>query len=233
MTSVWEWMTSVWEWMFGHPLRERIDRRVAERMRDLANEAARVETALRCAKMHIFLQDRELRYLSVISPQGGSVGAHLLGRTDEQVLPSTQRDTVIAAKRRVMATGQPLDCDVTYVMPDGRAVFALHIEPAIGPDNRIEGVSCSAVDVTRVRSLESEQRRLSDELKTAVQRYELALRESHVTVFTQDCGFQYTSISNPFGGLPAADIVVTCGLPVAARANPEPSRYPFVFGATA
>jgi PAS domain S-box-containing protein len=200
-------MTSVWEWLFGHPLRERIDRRVAERMRDLANEAARVETALRCAKMHIFLQDRELRYLSVIRPQGGSVGAHLLGRTDEQVLPSTQRDTVIAAKRRVMATGQPLDCDVAYVMPDGRAVFALHIEPAIGPDNRIEGVSCSAVDVTRVRSLESEQRRLSDELKTAVQRYELALRESHVTVFTQDCGFQYTSISNPFGGLPAADIV--------------------------
>src|SRR3984893_16811348 len=171
------WMTSVWEWMFGHPLRERIDRRVAERMRDLANEAARVETALRCAKMHIFLQDRELRYLSVISPQGGSVGAHLLGRTDEQVLPSTQRDTVIAAKRQVMATGQPLDCDVTYVTPEGRAVFALHIEPAIGLDNRIEGVSCSAVDVTAGRSLESEQRRLSEEVKTAGAPHGLALPE--------------------------------------------------------
>src|ERR1700704_7152669 len=29
------WMTSVWEWLFGRPLQERIDRRVAERMRDL------------------------------------------------------------------------------------------------------------------------------------------------------------------------------------------------------
>jgi PAS domain S-box-containing protein len=200
-------MTSVWEWLFGRPLQERIDRRVAERMRDLANEAARVETALRGANMHIFFQDRELRYLSVISPQGGSVGTQLLGRTDEEVLPSTQRDTVIAAKRKVMATGKPLDCDVTYVTPEGGSVFALHIEPAIGPDNRIEGVSCSAVDVTRVRSLEGEQRRLSDELKTAVQRYQLALRESNVTVFTQDRSFQYTSISNPFGGLPAADII--------------------------
>jgi PAS domain S-box-containing protein len=200
-------MKPVWEWLFGDAVRKQIDRRVAARTRDLAVESSRIATALRAANMHLFFQDRDLRYKSVISPQGDGAGMELIGRTDEQVLPSTERDAVIAVKRRVIATGEPGDCDVTYVMPQGRAVFALHIEPARGAGGDIEGISCSAVDVTRVRSLETEQRRLSDELKTTVQRYELALRESNVTVFTQDRDLRYTSISNPMGGQAVEDII--------------------------
>src|SRR6266852_4809492 len=51
--------------------------------------AARIEAALRAAKMHVFFQDRDLRYTTVASAEGEGVGAELLGRTDEQVLPST------------------------------------------------------------------------------------------------------------------------------------------------
>jgi PAS domain S-box-containing protein len=200
-------MTHILDKLFGPSARSRVDPHESSRMRELAAEAGRVEAALRAAKMHVFLQDRELRYLSVISPQGETIGAPLLGRTDEEVLPATEREAVMAAKRKVIATGQPLDCDMTYVTPQGRAVFALHIEPAVGPDNAVTGISCAAFDVSGLRILESEQRRLSGELKTAVERYELALRESHVTVFTQDRNFLYTSISNPFGGLPASSII--------------------------
>jgi PAS domain S-box-containing protein len=193
--------------MLGVALRSWIDRRVAERMREFTAATARMEAALRGAHIHVFFQDRDLRYLSVISPQGEEAGAQLIGRTDEQVLPATERDTVIAAKRRVIATGEPAECDVSYVTPHGRTLFALHVAPDFGSSNTIEGITSTAVDVTRVRSLESEQRRLSDELKTAVQRYELALRDSNVTVFTQDRDLRYTSISNPLGGLAAADII--------------------------
>lgn len=38
------------------------------------------------------------------------------------------------------------------------------------------------------------------ELKARFARYETALRGSKITVFTQDCGLHYTSISNPFCG---------------------------------
>jgi len=48
---------------------------------------------------------------------------------------------------------------------------------------------------------------LSGEFKTAVERYELALRESKVTVFTQDRDLRYTSISNPVAGLAIEDII--------------------------
>jgi PAS domain S-box-containing protein len=188
-------------------LRRHIDKRVAERTEHLRQETARIAAALRGAKMHVFFQDRDLRYKTIVSAHGEGVGAELLGRTDEQVLPATERDAVIAAKRRVIATGTPEDCDVSYVTPEGRTLYDLHIEPVFDPDRQVEGVACSAIDTTRLRALESEQRRLGHEVRTTLQRYELALRESKVTVFTQDRNLLYTSISNPIAGLGVEEII--------------------------
>ncbi len=199
-------MSTLVDWVFGAIWRRKIERRVTERTRELDLECGRIKSALRGAKMHVFFQDRDLCYRLVIGPKGYD-GAHLIGRTDEQVLPSTERDSVIAAKKRVLATGLPEDCDVYYVTPEGRSAYALHIEPSFGPDNIVDGIISSALDISLIRSLESEQRRLSEEVKTTLQRYELALRESKVLVFTQDCGLRYTSVSNPVAGLAAGDII--------------------------
>lgn len=45
-----------------------------------------------------------------------------------------------------------------------------------------------------------EQRRLTLELATALQRYEMALRGSNVAIFTQDRDLKYTSVSKPLFG---------------------------------
>jgi PAS domain S-box-containing protein len=193
-------MNTVVEWLFGAALRRLVDYRVAARMRDFA-------AAMRGANMHVFFQDRELRYKAVISLQRDGVGIELIGRTDEQVLPSLERNAVIAAKKKVISTGEAGDCEVSFVMPQGATVFAMHIEPTRGPDGNIEGISCLAVDITRMRSLESERRRSGDDLETTVQRYETALRESNVTVFTQDRDLRYTSISNSLAGRAVEDII--------------------------
>lgn len=200
-------MSIFWERLVAAALRPFVENQVADLRQELIAKSDRITAALHGANVHIFFQDRDLRYTSVIGSAGESFGAQLLGRTDEQVLPSTEREVAIAAKRRVLTTGQPEDCDVSYVTPEGRAVFALHIEPVVGTDGAIEGISCAAVDLARVRTLENEQGRLSDAFQTAVQRYELALRESNVTVFTQDRDLRYTSISNPVAGLTIEDIV--------------------------
>jgi hypothetical protein len=107
----WKMGTVLARWLDA-AFRRHIDKRVAERTEQLRREAARIEAALRGAKMHVFFQDRDLRYKTVVSAHGEGFGADLLGRTDEQVLPSTERAAVIAAKRRVLATGAPEDCDV-------------------------------------------------------------------------------------------------------------------------
>jgi PAS domain S-box-containing protein len=62
-------------------------------------------------------------------------------------------------------------------------------------------VRCAAVDVTRIRNLEREQRRLMEQLSTTLQRYEMAMQGSNVTVFTQDRDLRYTNISKPLFGL--------------------------------
>src|SRR6185312_12754726 len=163
-----------------------LESRVIERTKELSLVKARFETALRGARVYVFSQDRDLRYTWMYSPRGEDAAAEMIGRTDDEIIPSPEHDTVVALKRRVLASGQPEDCEVSYLMPERRALFALHVDPTFGADGKVDGIMCAAVNINRVRSLESEQRRLAQELSTAVQRYETALRGSNVTVYTQD-----------------------------------------------
>jgi PAS domain S-box-containing protein len=181
-------------------VRRELEVRVAERTNELSLVRARLETALRGAKVYVFSQDRDLRYTWAYTPHGAQAGNDLLGRTDEDLLPAAERDGVIALKRSVLQTGEPADCEISFMLPEGRALVALHIDPTYGADGAIDGIMCAAVDISRTRSLESEHRRLAEELGAALQRYETALRGSDVTVFTQDKDLRYSSISNAFLG---------------------------------
>src|SRR5215203_5442656 len=184
-----------------------LEAQVDERTRELTLLKARFETALRGANVYVYSQDRDLRYSWVYSPRGEAAAAELIGRTDSEILGSREHEAVIAAKRRVLATGVAEDCEVTFVAPGRKALFALHIDPTYGPDKSIDGIMCAAVDISRTRSLETEQQRLSDELASTLQRFETALRGSNVTVFTQDRDLRYTSVSNSMFGLAVEEIL--------------------------
>jgi PAS domain S-box-containing protein len=157
--------------------------------------AAQLKEALAASNIYVFCQDPELRYTSVFAPRASADG--LTGRTDEELLPSREREAVIATKLKVLQSGVPADCEVSYALPDGHRLFALHIHPMFGPNHKVTGITTTATDISDVRSLQSEQRDLSDELASTLQRYETALRGSNVTVYTQDRDLRYTSISNP------------------------------------
>jgi PAS domain-containing protein len=184
-----------------------LERRVEQRTREVTEVKARFETALRGGKVYAFSQDKDLRYTWAYGPDGDETLSDLLGRTDHDILPATERDAVVALKQRVLSTGKSADCEVFYPMPRRRVLLSLHVEPMRGTDGQIEGVTCAAIDISRLRSLESEQRRLTEELRTALTRYDIALRGSHVTVFTQDRNLRYTSISNPLFGFSEDEIL--------------------------
>src|SRR5581483_3685110 len=159
-----------------------------------------LEAALVDAHVYVFYQDRDLRYVDAFGPDADKLTVSLVGRTDDELLPSRERETVVTIKRKVLKTGIPADCEVSYAMPAGRALFVLHIHPRFDANREIIGITTTAVDVSRARSPESEQHRLSGELAGTLQRYETALRGSNVTVYTQDRELRYTSISNPMFG---------------------------------
>jgi len=200
--------------------RRDLEQRVAERTKELSLMTARFETALRGARVHVSSQDRNLRYTWIYHPQAQTSAAPLLGRSDEEVLAPAERDAIIAVKRRVLESGTPEDCEVSFVSPQGRTLVALHFDPLLDPNGNIDGVMSAAVDVSQTRLLESEQRRLTEELRAAVQRYETALRGSNVTVFTQNRDLTYTSMSGPMLGLQVNEIVGRRDQEIL----PEPSR---------
>jgi PAS domain S-box-containing protein len=188
-------------------LRKMVDARGAQDAAELGLINARLEFALRCAKVHVFTQDRDLRYTWVHAPDGAAAGADMLGRTDADILPAADRDAVIALKRSVMESGIPAHTELFYMMSEGHTLVALHVDPSYDPAGTINGVISAAIDISPVRSLESAHRRLTEELSATLQRYEMALRGSSVTVFVQDRHLTYTSISNPFLGRRVEDIV--------------------------
>jgi PAS domain S-box-containing protein len=188
-------------------VRRDLELRVKERTKELSLVKARFETALRGAKVHVFSQDRDLRYTWAYAPHGVETGDDMVGLTDEELLPEVDRDSVMALKHSVLETGKPATCEVSYPLPQGRALVSLHIDPTYGADGEVDGIMCAAIDISRTRSLETEQRRLAEELGAALQRYDTALRGAKVIVFTHDKDMRYTSISNDFLGRSIDDIV--------------------------
>ena len=187
--------------------RGELETRVEQRTRELSLAKARFETALHGAKVYVFSQDRDLRYTWMYGALDDAAAAGIIGRTDHELLPSPERDTVIALKRRVLASGEPEDCEVSTVLRERRALFALHVDPTFGENGAIDGIMCAAIDISSIRSLESEQRRLTEELGSALQRYETALRGSQLTVYTQDRSLRYTTISNSMFGREPSEII--------------------------
>jgi PAS domain S-box-containing protein len=161
-------------------------------MRNESISAADTERVPSTASVRVFAQDLELRL------------THVYG---EQRVPAPDSEEVVAVKRRVLATGRSEDTEAVYLMPEGRVLFSLHIDPTFDSESRVDGIICAAIDVTRIRSLEREQQRLSEELYVTLQRYETALRGSNVTVFSQDRDLRYTSITNPFLGRAVNDVI--------------------------
>ncbi len=179
---------------------ERVRSEADVAVRDCELLKERLAAAFTGANIHAFAQDQNLRYQWVSGPRGHDADA-MLGRTDEEIWHSPEHQAVVTVKRRVIESGIPADCEVSYVTPGRRALFALHVDPQFDSDGSVAGLISTAVDITRIRSLESEQRRLTEDLATAAQRYEVALRGSHVAVFTQDTALRYTSVSKPLFGL--------------------------------
>ncbi|HXF86721.1 MAG TPA: HWE histidine kinase domain-containing protein [Xanthobacteraceae bacterium] len=191
----------------ANAMRLDFENRIGELTRGLNLIRSRFEAALRGADIYVFSQDAELRYTWVFSPRSTESATKMLGKTDDDILASPEHDTTVAAKRRVLKTGIPEECEVTYTMPEGRAVYMIRIFPTYGADRTISGIMCAAINISRLHSLVTEQRLRSEKLETTLQRYDTALRGSNVTVYTQDLGLRYVSVSSPMFGLDTHQII--------------------------
>jgi two-component sensor histidine kinase/PAS domain-containing protein len=166
---------------------------------ELAATVARFDVALRGADVFVFAQDRERRLTFASDRMNELSPLELLGHTDEDLLPGEIASIVVPAKEQVLATGEPLQLHLALPGDAGGTRWQkIHMEPSKDPSGAVVGLIGCAVDVTAERLGQQRERRLADELRLTVQRFQVALRGADVTVFTQDGDLAYTWVSQDF-----------------------------------
>lgn len=126
--------------------------------------AAQLDATLQGAKICLFSQDCDLRYGWMSGPLCGIAPSKILHRTDDELAGLFEQDAAVVAKRRVLETGVSADCEFVCVTAGRRAVFSLHIQPALAKDGDVEGIVCAAQEITDRKEREAHLRMLLREI---------------------------------------------------------------------
>jgi two-component sensor histidine kinase len=173
---------------------------------ELANQ--RFEQALSRSNTTVFTQDRDLRYTWVHNPRPGHSEEDLIGRTAAEIGMPDAGDESVALKRHVLETGETASAVVAVpTESEGRLYIDMTVSPTVDRTGVVDGILCTAVDVTEKRLFEVRLAAMAGQLGAAYQRFELALDNSAITVFEQDAELRYTYMYNPPPGTEAADFL--------------------------
>ena len=140
----------------------------------------RFEQALSRSNITVFTQDTDLRYTWIHNPRLGLSAEEMLGRTAAEVWPPDAADESLRAEaarardrpdrerhRRGRRAGD-----------EGRLYLDMTVSPTVDRQGKIDGMLCTAVDVTEKRLFEVRLAAMAAQLGAAYQRFELALENS-------------------------------------------------------
>ena len=93
----------------------------ARRQLDLSNE--RFRAVVENTPDHIIMMDGNLRYTMVVNPQLGLTEAGMLGKTDQEILPSEEAEALTEVKRRVLESGEPAHLEMPVTNTRGELEY--------------------------------------------------------------------------------------------------------------
>jgi PAS domain S-box-containing protein len=176
--------------------------------REIELSERRFREALSRSNITVFAQDTDLRYTWIYNPRIGATGESLLGRTAAEMVQPDVLGEADALKRKAIETGQTVNDTIAIQTDDGgRHYFDMTVAPTFDAAGKVDGILCSAFDVTEMRLFEVRLTAMAAQLATAYQRFELALDNSLITVFEQGPDQRYTFVYNPPQGLSAEDML--------------------------
>lgn len=175
--------------------------KVGRSRREIRRINERFETALTGSNISVFTQDKDLRYTWIHNPRFGKEADDVIGCTDQDLLPEETAAELEPVKRQVLETGETastffaLDSEET-----GTVSLDLIVHPTRDSSGEIDGVLCTAIDMTEKNLYEIRLASLASQLAEANRRYEKALDGSLTTVFEQDLDLKYIHVVNPSPG---------------------------------
>ena len=118
----------------------------------------RLRVALASSPAVVWNQDLELRYTWIHNPRQPFAASRVLGRTDSELLPREEAESLTRLKRRVLETGRGVRTDVRTTTALGPQYYDLTVEPLFDVAGRVAGITCAAWDVTDRQQMEDQQR---------------------------------------------------------------------------
>ena len=173
---------------------------VAWRTHEIERAKQRFEQALSRSNITVFTQDTDLRYTWIYNPRPGlSAGRHRAHFAGNQPVRGGGR-IADAATQGARARPDHQRHRRGARREGGPALSRYDRQPDLRPYGAIDGVLCTAVDVTEKRLFEVRLASMAAQLGAAYRRLELALENSAITVFEQDADLHYTYMHNPPAG---------------------------------
>ncbi len=172
---------------------------IARRTNELRLANERFETALSRANITVYSQDRDLHFTWAHNPRPGLT-------PDEAGTPTAEQAADLA--REVIETGQSASGPITVASASGGLRhYDLLVTPTRDPEGRIDGVLCTALDVTEKRLFDVRLAAMAGQAATAYHRFVLALENSQISVFEQDRDLRYSFVHNPPPGTDEDDFL--------------------------
>ncbi|SDU32477.1 sensor histidine kinase [Stappia sp. ES.058] len=185
-----------------------LSKQVGKSREELNRTNDRFEMALTGSNISIFTQDADLRYTWIHNPRFGLDPSSIVGKTDAEAFSPEAAEDMVPMKRQVMESGEAAS---TYIAFDSQAAgtvyFDLVVHPTKSDEGTVDGVVCTAIDMTEKHLYEIRLTSLASRLAEANQRFEKALDGSLITVFEQDRDLTYVHVVNPPAGTTVEDFV--------------------------
>ncbi len=115
----------------------------------LRDSGEKVLAAIRKSPVVVWNQDMDLRYTWIHNPHAGFTPEEIIGKKDEELLPSDEADNLTRTKRSVLSTGVGKREKVRTTIKGKPFYYDLAIEPLFDINSNIIGVSCASMEISK------------------------------------------------------------------------------------
>jgi len=150
----------------------------------LRESEARFHVALMNTPITVFNMDRDLRYTWIYHPIPGLLKEQALGKRDDELGILENAAELIVLKQNVLNTGQGFQQEFRGKAHGGWVYFLLTFEPLRDSTGQVIGLTGSAMDITALRQLETNQ--IEYQTRLEVQRRLLEQREQERLQIARD-----------------------------------------------
>lgn len=117
----------------------------------LRKSEERFQIALKNSPTVVFAQDRHLRYTWIENPRWALPSGYFLGKTDLDIFEPLTASRLWALKTEVLKTGVGVQTELWMVSGEISGYFDLTIEPTFDSHGEVNGLICSAADLTEIK----------------------------------------------------------------------------------